>query len=134
MEATIEAVPAVRGRSWTARALQVLLVAFLLLDAGMKLARAAPVIEATTRLGFPVGAIVPIGAVLLIITILYAVPVTRLVGALLLTGYLGGAVATQVLARADPFAIAFPILFGALVWTVPLLSDARLRALLPLRR
>lgn len=132
MEATIDsaAVATVDRRTWVARGLHVLLVAFLLLDAGMKIARAAPVLEATARMGFPVGAILPIGSLLLALTILYAVPRTRLVGAVLLTGYLGGAVATQVMARADPFAMAFPVLFGALVWVVPLLSDARLRSLL----
>ncbi len=136
MEATIEAAAVERGgaRVWAARVLHALLVAFLLFDAGMKVARVAPVLEATEKMGFPVAAILPIGVVLLALTVLYAVPRTRLLGALLLTGCLGGAVATQVMARAAPFALAFPILFGALVWVVPLLTDERLRALLRARR
>ncbi len=130
MELTMQEVPAVRWRTWAARAIQVLVIAFLVFDAVTKLLRVAPVVEATAQLGYPLGAIAPIGATLLALTILYAIPRTAVLGAVLLTGYLGGAVATQVRIAAPPFSIAFPVIFAALVWAAPFLTDERVRALL----
>ena len=134
MELTVQAVSAVRWRTWVAAGLKVLVVAFLLFDAVGKVLRAAPVVEGTAQLGFSVDAIVPIGVTLLAITILYAVPRTAVMGTVLLTGYLGGAVATQVRIAAPLFSIVFPIGFAALAWGATYLLDERVRALLPLRR
>src|SRR5512146_1347140 len=133
MELAMEAGPMVRWRRWTATGAQALLVAFLVLDAGMKVLRAAPAVEGTAQLGYPSGALVPIGLVLLAFTVLYVIPRTAVLGALLLTGYLGGAVASQVRTGAPAFSIAFPLGFAVLVWAVLRLRDDRLRGLLPFR-
>ncbi len=134
MELTMQAVPAVRWRTWTAVGLKVLVVAFLLFDSITKVLRAAPVVQGTVQLGFAVDTIVPIGATLLAITILYAVPRTAVLGTVLLTGYLGGAVASQVRIGAATFNIVFPIVFAVLAWGATSLLDGRVRALLPVRR
>lgn len=116
---------------WAGRILGALLGAFFLFDAGMKLAKPAFVVTATLQLGFAESSIVPIGAVLLLCTALYFVPRTAILGALLLTGYLGGAVASQVRIEAPWFNILFPAVFAGLVWTALCLRDPRVRALLP---
>jgi hypothetical protein len=108
---------------------------FLLLDGVMKIARPAQVVEAFIRLGFPESTVVPIGIVLLSCVMLYLVPRTRLLGAILLTGYLGGAVATNVHAGSPLFTnILFPVYLGILLWAGEFLADAQLRALVPVRR
>jgi len=106
----------------------------LVLDGAMKLFKPEPVVTATTELGYPEGVIVPLGCVLLICAILYLIPRTAVLGAILLTGYLGGAVATHVRAAHPMFETLFPVAFGALLWGGLVLRDPRLRALVPLRR
>jgi hypothetical protein len=115
-----------KGLVWTGRIISALVVAFLLLDAVMKLAMIAPVIEASTRLGFAITTIRPMGAVLLIATLLYAAPRTAVLGALLVTAYLGGATATLVQAGQP---LWFPVATGILAWAGLLLRQPRLRAL-----
>lgn len=119
---------------WTGRILSFLSALFLLFDGVMKLIKPVPVVEATSRLGFPQSALTGIGIVLLACTILYLIPRTAVLGAILLTGYLGGAVATQVRAGSSAFETAFPAIFGILVWGGLFLQDGRLRALIPVRR
>jgi DoxX-like family len=118
----------------TGRILSVLSALFLLLDGAMKLVKPAPVVEATSRLGFPESALTGVGLLLLACTILYLIPRTAALGAILLTGYLGGCVATHVRAGSSAFEVLFPAIFGALVWGGLFLQDDRLRALIPLRR
>jgi hypothetical protein len=120
-------------RLWASRIMSGLPVLFLLVDGGMKLFKPAVVVEATKQLGYPESAIVGIGVVLLISTFLYVIPRTAVVGAILLTGYLGGAVATNVRVSAVLFNIIFPVIFGGLLWGGLWLRDRRLRALIPLR-
>ena len=120
-----------KGALWTGRILSALPALFLLLDAAMKLVKPAFVVEATVQLGFAEGVIVPLGLVLLACTVLYLVPPTAALGAILLTGYLGGAVATHVHAGHGPFQVLFPVVFGALLWGGLVLRDRRLRCLLP---
>jgi hypothetical protein len=98
---------------WIGRIISVFAALFLLADSAMKLMRVAPVREAQARLGYPESATVWIGATLLICTILYVIPRTSILGAILLTGYLGGAVATQVRVG-EPF--YFTLVFGVVVW------------------
>jgi len=105
---------------------------FLILDAVMKLVKPAFVVDATVQLGYGESAIVPIGAVLLLITLLYLIPRTAVLGAILLTGYLGGAVATHVRVGAGVFPIVFAIVFGVLLWGGLYLRDPRVSALIPL--
>lgn len=119
---------------WGGWILGILPALFLLMDAGMKLAKPKFVVEATTKLGFTEGVIVPLGVVLLVCTILYLAPRTAVLGAILLTGYLGGAVATHVRAGDPLFShVLFPTYFGAMLWGGLYLRDRRVRALVPFR-
>jgi hypothetical protein len=118
---------------WAGRILGGLPVLFLLVDGGMKLVKPAPVVEATVQLGYPESAIVGMGLALLVGTVLYVIPRTAILGAILVTGYLGGAVATHVRVGAPLFNVLFPAIFGALLWASLWLRDARVRAMLPLR-
>ena len=119
-----------RSALWTGRVLSGLPALFLLADAGMKFARPAFVVEATTRLGYSEAVILPLGAVLMASTLLYLMPPSAVLGAVLLTGYLGGAVATHVFAGHGAFEIVFPVVFGALLWGGLVLRNARLRSLI----
>lgn len=112
-----------------------LMIAFLIVDSVSKLALERHVVEATTMLGYPLDTIRPLGLICLACTILYAVPRTSVVGAILLTGYLGGAIATKVRIE-DPLfsSVLFGVYFGILVWGGLFLRDEQLRALIPLRR
>jgi hypothetical protein len=118
-----------KGQLWTGRAIGILISLFMLMDAVMKLIKPAFVVEATVQLGYPESTIVPIGAVLLVCTILYLLPRTAILGAILLTGYLGGAIASNVRAGQPLFNAAFPVIFGVLVWAALWLRDSRLRFL-----
>lgn len=119
-----------RGRLWTGRVLSGGAALFFIIDGVMKLLKPAVVVESTVQLGYPEAAIVGIGLVLLACTVLYVVPRTAILGAVLLTGYLGGAVATQVRVSASSFNVLFPVVFGALVWAGLFLRDGRLHAVL----
>jgi hypothetical protein len=118
---------------WAARILSGLPTLFLLMDGGMKLFKPAVVVEATLQVGYPESAIVGIGIVLLASTLLYLIPRTAILGAILLTGYLGGAVATYVRVSGPFFNTIFPVFISALLWGALWLRDRRLRELLPLR-
>ncbi len=132
---SVQSLPsASRGALWTGRVLSILPALFLLFDAAMKLVKPAFVVEATVQLGFAEEVIVPLGIVLLVCTVLYLVPPTAVIGAILLTGYLGGAVATHVHASHGPFEVLFPVIFGALLWGGLVLRDLRLRSLILWRR
>jgi hypothetical protein len=119
--------------SWTGWILGGLPALFLLFDGVMKLVKPAPVVEATVNLGYPESVIVPLGIVLLVCTLLYLAPRTAILGAILLSGYLGGAVATHVRADEGWFSILFPVAFGVLLWGGLWLRDVRLRSLVPMR-
>jgi len=124
-----ETIRAFRAKLWTARVLGSLVTVFLLLDGMGKILRLSPYVAGTARVGYPAGVVVPLGLVLLVSTILYAVPRTAVLGAILLTGYLGGATATHV-RLGEPY--VFPVVFGVIVWGCLYLRDARVRSLLPL--
>ena len=120
---------------WAGRILSGLAIAFFLMDGVMKLMAPAPVIEATSALGWPTDTktLVLLAILLLGSTLLYAIPKTALLGAILLTGYLGGAVATHVRIGSPLFSHdLFGVYLGVIVWAGLWLRDARLRALLPL--
>jgi hypothetical protein len=122
-----------KGRLWAGRIVGGLPALLLIVDAVMKFIKPAPVVETTVKLGYSESAILPLGAVLLISTVLYLIPRTAVLGAILLTGYLGGAVATHVRAAEGAFPIVFPVVFGILLWGGLWLRDARLQRLIPLR-
>ena len=115
------------AQTWTARVLGSLLALFLLVDGAGKVLRFAPYVEGTARVGYPASCLVPLGVVLVVCTILYLVPRTAVLGAILLTGYLGGATATHV-RIGEPF--FFPVVFAVLLWGSLYVRDARVRALL----
>ena len=122
-----------RKALWAGWILSALPALFLLFDGGMKLFKPEFVVKATVQLGYPERVIVPLGIVLTVCTLLYLIPRTAVLGAILLTGYLGGAVATHVRVGAGLFEITFPVIFGTLLWAGLFLRDRRLRDLIPLR-
>ncbi len=118
-----------RLASWGGHAVSALPVLFLLVDGVIKLLKPAPVVEATVALGIPESAILGLGLLLLGCLAVYLVPRTAVLGAVLLTGYLGGAVATHVRMGSDPFSLLFPVILGVLLWGGLYLRDKRVRAL-----
>jgi uncharacterized membrane protein YphA (DoxX/SURF4 family) len=122
--------PVSKKMLWAGYILSALPVLLLFFSGVMKLAKPAPVIEGFIRLGYPEGLALGIGIVELVCAVLYVIPRTSVLGAILLTGYLGGATATH-LRIGEPFFA--PILLGVMVWGGLFFRDARLRALLPLR-
>lgn len=124
--------PVSNGRLWGGRIMSWLPPLFLLIDGVMKLFKPAIVVEATVKLGYPENTILPIGIVLTVCTILYLIPRTAVLGAILLTGYLGGAVATHVRVGEGLFPVSFPIIFGVLLWGGLYLRNNRLRTLIPI--
>ena len=123
-----------RKTLWTGRILSALPVLFLLMDGIMKLVKPEPVVKATIELGYPESVIMVLRIILLVCVILYIVPHTAVLGAILLTGYLGGAVATQTRVGNPLFShILFPVYLALLIWGGLFLRDSRLRALMPLR-
>ena len=133
MEAITHAPIVSSARMWTGRIITWLIALLLVMDAVMKLVKPAFVVDATTQLGYREGAIIPIGVVLLVSTVLYLIPRTAVLGAILLTAYLGGAVATHVRAASGAFPIVFAIVFGVMVWGGLYLTDSRVSGMIPLR-
>jgi hypothetical protein len=120
---------------WTGWGMSGLMIAFLLFDSVSKLVLEQHVVEATTKIGYPLDVIRPLGFIGLACTILYAIPRTSILGAILLTGYLGGAIASKVRIEDPMFSsVLFGLYFGILVWGGLYLRDERLRALVPLSR
>ncbi len=134
MESVTQTRPVSKARLWTGRILSGLAVLFLLFDAIIKLIKIRPVVEGFARLGYPEGVAVPIGVVLLVCVIIYVIPRPSVLGAILLTGYLGGAVATHVRVGDPLFShVLFPTYVGLLIWGGLYLREERLRALVPLQ-
>lgn len=134
MPFTAETSPDSKGMLWTGRALSGVAALFLLADSAGKFVRPAPVVEGTVLLGYPESVILPLGIVLFACTLLYVIPYTSVLGAILLTGYLGGAVATHVRVGNPLFShILFPTYVGLLIWGGLYLREGRLRALIPFR-
>jgi hypothetical protein len=120
---------------WAGRVISALPALFLLFDAVLKFIKPTQVVEGTLQLGYSESVILPLGIVLLACTVLYLIPRISVLGAILLTGYLGGAVATHVRVGSPLFThTLFPIYVGALVWGGLFLRDERLRSLIPMRR
>jgi hypothetical protein len=108
---------------------------FLAMDTVMKLLQLAPAVEGTTALGYPAGIVFLIGAIELVCLLLYLAPPTSVLGAVLMTGYLGGAIATHVRVGSPlPSHTLFPIYVALFVWGGLYLREPSLRALLPLRK
>ena len=125
------AVPSSKGMIWTGRVLSALPVALMVFSAVLKLLKPAPVLQSFAHFGYPESLLVVLGIIELLCCVVYVIPRTAILGAILMTGYLGGATATNVRVG-DPSWI-ITVTLGVLVWAGLYLRDARLRALLPLR-
>jgi hypothetical protein len=134
MHSAIQTAPVSKTSLWAGRVFSGLVVLFMLFDSSIKLMKLAPAVEGTAKLGYPVNVVLSIGIVLFVCTVLYAIPRTSILGAILLTGYLGGAVASNVRVENPLFGyVLFPVYVGVLLWLGLFLRDVRLRALIPLR-
>jgi len=126
MQASAQPAHVSKKTPWPGIVISALPALFLLLDGVMKLVKPRFVVEATVRLGYPESVIIGLGIVLTACTVIYVIPRTAVLGAILLTGYLGGAVATHVRAGEGPFPILFPAIVGALLWGGLFLRDDRI--------
>ena len=117
-------------RLWVGRVISALMIVLMLIDAGIKTLKLPAAVEGTVRLGYPASTVLPIGVIALVCVLLYGIPRTSILGAILLTGYLGGATATQV--RVQDAWYIFPPVLGVLIWVGLYLRDDRLRTLIPL--
>jgi hypothetical protein len=123
-----------RAVLWVARGLYGLAAFFMLFDSAGKFFIAPGVADAFSRLGLPISLAPLLATILFVLTILYLVPRTSILGAVLMTGYLGGACACNLRAGSSAFETLFPIIFGAIVWVPVYLLDPRLRALVPIQK
>lgn len=123
-----------QGTTWTGRVLSTLVVLFMLFDAFGKFAKPHQVTEAFAQLGVPISLSATIGVLLLVSTLLYAIPRTAVLGAVMLTGFLGGAVAIQMRAGMPTFETVFPVVFGIMVWAGVYLRYCGLRRVFPVLR
>lgn len=130
MIATSQPATVLKMSVWTGRALSAFAILFLAFDTVIKVLNLAPAVEATTQLGYPAHLVATIGLIQLVCLAVYALPRTALLGAVLLTGYLGGALATQLRVEAPLFSLVFPLLVGAMVWGGLVLRNKELRDLL----
>ena len=129
-----ETISVSKGQLWAGRVLSGLGVAFLLMDGVMKLFKPKVVTDAIEKLGYPQTQVVGIGVLLLVCVVIYVIPRTSTFGAILLTGFLGGAVATHVRVGDPWFShILFPTYLGLLLWIGLYLREPRLRVLVPLK-
>jgi len=123
-----------KKRLWAGRVISALPVLFLLFDGVIKLMKIEPVVQSFAQLGYPVSLAAGIGILELACVVVYVIPRTSVLGAILLTGYLGGAIATHVRIGSPYFTHTFfPIYVALLVWGGLFLREDRLRALVPLR-
>lgn len=128
-------IPAVSSKPllWTGRILSILAVLFMLFDTIGHIVKPAPVVQAFAQLGVPLHLAITLGIIQLICIILYVVPSTAVLGAVLLTGYLGGAVAIHLRIGNPVFECTFPIIIGIIFWAGLLLRDPALRAIFPVK-
>jgi hypothetical protein len=134
MQQNTQAVPISPTMVWAGRVISALTILFLLFDSLIKILELAPAVEATTQLGYAESQVFGIGVIELASLILYAIPQTSILGGILLTGHLGGAIATHMRAGSDLFSLVFPLIIGLLLWGGLFLRDERLRGLIPLRQ
>ena len=119
---------------WTGRALSGFITAFLIFDAVIHILKPAPVVEAFAKLHYPLSLAIPLGVIELMCIFLYVLPRTSILGAILLTAYLGGAIAIQLMTSNSLFGeILFPVYVALLLWGGIYLRDERLRSLVPMR-
>ena len=134
MQSAIQRGSSSKTSLWAGRIITGLIAAFLVFDAVIHLLKPAPVVEGFAKLGFPIRFAVPLGIIELVCVLLYGIPCTSIFGAILMTGYLGGAIAIQ-LPTGNPFfgEVLFPVYIGVFLWGGIYLRDDRLRTLVPWR-
>ena len=134
MRSGTQTAPVSKKKLWAGGIISALAILFLLFDSIIKLIAIDPVVESFAQLGYPLSLALGIGLVELVCLVAYVIPRSSVLGAILLTGYLGGAVATHVRVG-SPFLTHtfFPIYVGVLIWGGLFLREDRLRALIPLR-
>jgi hypothetical protein len=123
-----------KGMYWTGVVMSVIPSLMLLMASVMSLSKSAQALQGMAQFGYPENTITAMGAACLVSTVFYIVPRTAVLGAILLTGYLGGAVATHLRVEAEKFTFLMPVVFGALIWGGLFFRDARIRNLLPWRK
>jgi len=123
-----------RKSLWTGRIISGIAVLFMLFDSITKLLKVDAVVKASAQLGYSGTALSAIGAILLVCVVVYVIPRTSILGAVLITGYLGGAVATNLRVGTPLFSnVLFPVYFGVLVWAGLYLREQRVRSFFSLR-
>jgi len=134
MASDMQTAPASKAMFWGGWIMSILPVLMLLMSAAMKFMQPPEMKEGIEKLGWQMHHVLPLGIVELTSVVLYLFPRTAALGAILITGYLGGAIATHM-RIGDPFvpAMLVPIILGVLVWGGLWLRDARVRSILPLR-
>jgi hypothetical protein len=130
MTPTNPSAPVSKKALWTGRVMSTLPVLMLLFSAAMKFAKPPAAVEGMAKLGLPESLLFGLGILEVACTVIYIIPRTAVLGAILLTGYLGGAILTH-LRVGDQF--IGPIVFGVFIWGGLFLRDPRIRALIPLR-
>ena len=130
--ASAQTAPVSKKMLWTGYVISAIPVLMLLFSGIMKLVKPPSIVEGFVRLGYPASLAVGIGILEIACTVVYLIPRTSVLGAILLAAYLGGATATHV--RIGESAFIAPVVFGVLVWLGLFLREPRLRALLPLRQ
>ncbi|MGI9550619.1 MAG: DoxX family protein [Aurantibacter sp.] len=123
-----------KGRLWTSYILQTLVVLLFLMGAANNVLQTEMAVSGATKMGYPESSVLYLGIVLLVSTLLYIFPRTSIIGALLLTAWLGGAVATHVIHKDPVFNVLFPVLVGIIVWLSLWLRDKKLSEQFPLRK
>lgn len=134
MQSTIQISTPSKAKLWTGYILTTLIALFMVFDAVIHILKPAPVVEAFAQLGYSLSVSVWLGGLVLCCVALYVFPRTAVLGAILLTGYFGGAVATHVRVGNPLFECIFPVLFGVVTWTGIYLRDPRLGELIPIRK
>ena len=130
-----DTLPISKSRRWTARVLSAIAIVFLLFDSVIHLMVTAPVVESFNQLGYPVSLAFGLGIIEIACLVLYGIPQTSICGALLLTGYLGGAVAAQLRIGAPLLSTTlFPVYVGVMVWGGLYLRDDLLHKIIPFRK
>ena len=129
MQATTRTISYATTTIWTGRVSSALAVLFLVFDGVIKVMVLPPVVDSFAQLGYSTELAVGIGVLELLCIAVYVLPRTSVLGAVLLTGYLGGAIASHVRADSELFSLGFPIIIGALLWGGLYLRDARVRAI-----
>lgn len=130
----MQATTTTKSMRWTGYGLSIFASLFLAFDSVIKVIQHIEAVRPTTQLGYAANLVQPLGIIELVCLLFYIIPQTALLGAVLLTGYLGGAIATHVRNGSDTFSMVFPLIIGALVWGGLFLRDAKLRALFPIWR